>query len=319
MNVSSIKEICKKHYLLLSLTLVAVILLLWAGATKVWQPVLSTPIASIEPKDSSVRVAASSKLEAYLEELKPKHNYRAAREEVMAMDFSKPYQKPKMHTKPLGSQRKDSAELKAIEHPKVDNKSAVKPKELLSKSHTKTGKAVQDKSKNMPLIEDGFHTLKAETDTQETASANHHFVKAVIEGNQKLQAGAALRLRLKEEANWKGQTFARNTILHGTIGGSSNGRIKIRIVRIGEIPVSLSVFDQDLQEGLIYAVTEPVNDALKESSRDALNEVFYSLPYGGVAGGIARLGRSLFSKTSSRTKANIYLADGYELFVAPTQ
>lgn len=321
MNKQSIIRLFKKHYLLASLTVVGLLLLGWLGITMGLRPALSTPIASIEPKDSLTTLAVSSKLESYLEELKPKPGYKAAREEVMAMDFSTPYHsKPKINTKYTQAERKDSAGIEPKNSSSTNSKNQAAPEISSSVKRIAVSKKMAAKPIGVLKPGDGFYTLKAKKDSQQTPSASsHRFVRAVIEGDQKLQIGAALRLRLKEDASWKGQAFPKNTILYGTIGSGSNGRLKIHIARVRETSLSLSVFDHDLQEGLVYRMNEPVNEALKESSRDVLNEVFYSLPYGGVAGGIARLGRNLFGKMGTGKKGEVYLADGYEIFIAPIQ
>ncbi|MDO1449840.1 conjugative transposon protein TraM [Rhodocytophaga aerolata] len=373
MKKEQVLNILKKHYLLLGLTLLAILLLIGLGIKSAFGPRLSTPIASIAPADTLLSAQVSSTLERYLEELKPKPIYQAAKEEIMAMDFSKPYR-----PKPIDSIRQvDSIQLvDRVKSVKADRKDLVTVAATRQETSSSSRPATRTtafviKGKDTNKIKDpltgtlpagdGFYTLKRAGATKEgatmggattrqantlqadtrqastlqadatTANARlgdatsvpatsvpatpSKLVRAVIEGDHSLSIGAPLRLRLTGQALWSGEVFPANTLCYGRLTGGSNGRVTIHITRMGNTPLSLSVFDQDLKEGIRYGLQQPESEALTETSHQALNEVFSSLPYGGVAGGLARLGRNLFGKIGKGKQGRIHLADGYQVWV----
>jgi hypothetical protein len=373
MKKEQVLKILKKHYLLVGLTLLAILLLIGLGILRAVGPHLSTPIASIAPRDTLLSAQVASTLELYLEELKPKPVYQAAKEEIMAMDFSKPYryaavdsirqeQTKQEHSAQLNSKQVDRVKsVKAARKDSIalptrrqEKSSAGRP---AARTTTFVKKEGRDTKKNehmlprTPPAEDGFYTLKRAEDALEEAAmekaiadqstaqqvstrltdagltdarlgdsrpaeaTSAKLVKALIEGDHTLSIGAPLRLRLTGQAQWSGEVFPANTLCYGRLIDGSNGRIHIAIHAMGDTPLSLAVFDQDLKEGIRYQLPQPVSEALKETSNQALNEVFSSLPYGGVAGGIARLGRNLFGKIGKGKQGRIHLADGYQVWV----
>jgi hypothetical protein len=117
-----------------------------------------------------------------------------------------------------------------------------------------------------------------------------------------------------EESAFGGSIYPKNTILYGRIKGGISGRLRISISQIKDSKVNLSVYDGDYTEGIAYQMRERVEEVAKESRDEALNEVLSSLPYGGVAGGLAQLGRNVARK--AKQPNTIYLSDGYEVFIA---
>ena len=170
-------------------------------------------------------------------------------------------------------------------------------------------------------LENGFYTIKADIansqGTDSLSGTKINFFNAVVNGDQKLIGNAILSLRLTEAATVNGHTFPRNTLVYGRASGGMGGRIKVRVTRIQTVPVVLAVFDNDYQEGIAYLSNEPVSTALADTRDGAVDEVLNAIPYGGVASGLADLGKSIVRK--SRKAKPVFLADGYPVFIALEQ
>jgi hypothetical protein len=126
----------------------------------------------------------------------------------------------------------------------------------------------------------------------------------------------AVRIRLEEALLVNGSSFPENTILTGRVSGQNNGRLKINISQIEGVRVNLQVHDGDYTEGIAYQTKEVVSELASEAGSEAVDEILSSLPYGGVAGGLVKLGKSATRKTRRNTP--IYLADGYRVFLTAT-
>jgi hypothetical protein len=277
----------------------------------------TTPIASISPKDSVKTSLLPGKLESYkkelIEEEKEAYKRKIALDEIVSMDFSHETKVNRTQkwadTLQLHTPYENSREKQLIKKTILPASAIKKP--ILLKS-SKTNWATEQTKAG-----DGFYTIRPGIQVDEfqgQPSDNNTFVKALIHGNQKVKGGGTVCLRLMEEASFYNHTYPKNTIFYGRIKGGSGGRVQISISQVKERRVELSVYDRDYREGIAYQMKEMTGEIARESREDALNEVLSSLPYGGVAGGLAQLGRNIGRK--AKQTGNIYLADGYEIFIA---
>jgi hypothetical protein len=308
----------KKHYILVLAGLLSFLLLITFGVYRVLHSRRTTPIAWISPKDSLETAILPPKLEMYRKELmeqeKQAYQRKAALEEIISMDFS---QRAKAAQGQKPKQKVESAQppeniLKTKELSGADLPETVsRNRPARSQSHRKQSPAGAKKAA------DGFYTIKAGNQAERAGAEKadeHIFVKALIHGDQKIKGGGTVCLRLLEQATFGGSVYPKNTILYGRINGGMNGRVQIAISQVKASKVHLSVYDQDYREGIAYQKREAVSEISRESRDDALEEVFSSLPYGGVAGGLAGLGRNVMRRTKQVN--TIYLSDGYEVFIA---
>jgi hypothetical protein len=316
MEKSTLWKRLKKHYILFSAGALALLLMIFLGVYQVMHSYRATPIAHIDPADSVKTTILPGKLERYKKEIieqeKEAYRRKIALDEIVSMDFSqeiKVAHNQKLHDK------KRQAELLEDTVEKREITRANLPIALLNKKHTqhKANKSFFREKK----ADHGFYTIKSDNKDdhlKEEKVSGNTFVKALIHGNQKVRWGDAVCLRLLEEVTLKGYSFPKNTILYGRVKGAVSGRVLMTISGLKDLRVNFTVYDGDYNEGIAYRMKEAASEIVKESRDDALNEVLSSLPYGGVAGGIAGLGRNVMRRTS-RT-ATIYLSDGYQVFIA---
>lgn len=311
----------KKHYILFLLAIAFVILLIGLGVYGVIQSNGVTPIASIFPEDSLKTSLQPGKLERYKKELiegeKQAYKRKIALEEIVSMDFSQ-------HIK--GTHNQKSTDTSTLNKPLVSTFREIKERDLPKATYSgKVTLLKKARSKRMlSSIEkrqspDGFYIIKADTHepgSKEKASSTT-FAKAVIHGNQKVKGSGTVCLRLLEEAAFGGHSYPKNSILYGRVRGVISGRVQITISQVKGAKLNLSVYDGDYSEGIACKMNEVVDQVARESRDDVLNEALSSLPYGGVAGGIAQLGRSVIRRT--KRPPTIYLADGYRIFLANTK
>jgi hypothetical protein len=280
-----------------------------------------TPIAWIEPKDTLTVAEKASRLEAYTRELEQTRNGTGKpgrKDEPVALNFSqvlpgkaeaaKAVQPAKNDSLPeqkqaVASKKQPAPVRTAAKKQKSRPKAPKEAKEVAAPPATATGS-------------DGFYTIKANDPALPPATASPaSFYRAVIHGDQKVRNNTTLRLRLLEPVTVNGTTIPRNTLLQGRVGGGGNGRINITISSIGSTPVTFAVLDNDYRKGIAYQMREPVQEAVREGQEGALEEVFNSLPYGGIAGGFTRMGRNI--ARNFRSRQAYFLADGYPVFITP--
>jgi hypothetical protein len=316
-------DILKKHWLLLTMSGVALILLgLFAWKSSFTRQLL-TPIARIEAKDTLTVEEASSRLDAYLaEEKRLKAEKYARPEEPIAVNFSGALhqgdaQKKRADMapeKPGPAQRETSGlERKGYlrEIGKADFK---KPAGQRMKKQTKAAEPAERAEPKESVDKGHFYTIKAPQSSQSDSASPASFCQAVIHGDQKVKNNSTVRLRLKETLFFQGIELPKNTVLSGRINASGNGRIGISITSLGSIPVSLAVHDADYQKGIAYLTREPVEEAVREGKHEAVNEMLGSIPYGSIASGLARLGKNVTQKF--RRQQSFFLVDGYPVLIA---
>ncbi len=310
----------KKHYILFMVGSLAFILTIFLGLYKVIHSHRATPIAHIDPADSVKTTSLPGKLERYKKELieqeKEAYKRKIALDEIISMDFSQEM-KIAQHQKSKDTSRSikplentfEKEKIKEAELPKVSSG------KISIQNKVKTKQPSAEKQKALS----SFYTIKADTHELESGEkvSSATFAKAIIHGNQKVRGGGIVCLRLLEEAFFGSHTYPKNTILYGRVRGGMSGRVQITVLQPKDSKVNLSVYDQDYSEGIAYQMRETVNEIARESRDDALNEALSSLPYGGVAGGIAQLGKNVMKRT--KRPPTIYLADGYQIFIANTK
>lgn len=307
----------RKHWLPLSVGVLGLVLLLVLAAGSIRRYQATTPIARIDPEDSVHTDQPPSRLARYkkeMEKIKREHILRQRSvETIIAMDFGS-----------LGEGGEGSegvaepAPEEAVEIPDKSQEESRRERPI-RKAPAASGKRqgrVPVKPQQREAEEGGnpFYTVKAESPESVVPEEQRGLYRAVIHGDQQLQPDAPVSLRLLEEVRVEGHVFPRNTLLYGRLNGTSRGRLKVRISSIGPVPVRMQVYDQDYQEGIVYRQAEAVPSAITESRDDALEQLLYSVPYGGVASGLAGLGRNLLRK--GREGKPVFLADGYPLFIA---
>lgn len=308
---------------------------------------MATPIAFITPEDSITAPDPPSRLDSYkreIEEIKKETaRRRLAMDRIIGMDFGKlgqsdeagnrattlfePNRERNLPREEAGKGIEENNNRDNRENQKGQVHFAQKKGEAASKYGKQ--KAQNEPSRKPPqspsaVRVDGpskdtnFFVVRSQKENNQVedsaADADPRFLKAVVNGNQKLTGNATITLRIIEAFTVNGKKFPPNTLVYGRVSGGVGGRLKVKISRVFSIPVQMVVFDQDFMQGIAYEYNEPVGDAVAESGNDALDEILYSIPYGGVASGIADLGRNITRK--SRKIKPVFLADGYPLYVA---
>lgn len=311
----------RKHYFISLIGFFGLLLLGIGGYVSVKRYSFSTPIARIEPKDSLESATINkSKLDAYKKEIeqeeKQAYQRKMAMDEIIAMDFSQKANK-RITNRETSYKKKQSQQMAQNTDSLPENKQA------LRNTHNIPEPVRRKKSpalKRLPgnLLPDGFYTIKAREKEVNTVNqfSSQPYCKALIFGNQKLQVNGAVRIRLEESLLVNGLSFPENTILTGRVNGQNNGRLKINISQINGEKVNLQVHDHDYTQGIAYKTKEVVNEVASEAGSEAMDEILSFLPYGGIAGGLAKLGKSATRKTRKNT--TIYLADGYRVFLTAT-
>ena len=284
---------------------------------------LNTPIPRIEPQDSLNVKAGSSRLENYrreMEEIQEQHvRKQLAMEKIIAMDFGA--------TRVEGKEREVPEEILKEERKKKVHKQKAGPERGRDKPKVPSQKKNNGVPVTAPIEEviekedtviNPFYTIKADApfngeNSQEDTGLDTFF-KAIVDGDQKLLNNSTVRLRLLEEVRIGEYVFPRNTLINGRLSSGGEGRIKIRISSIRNQPVKMRVYDQDFQEGVAYTMEEPLPASLEESRDQALDQLLFSVPYGGVFSGVAEAGRRMLQK--NRRSKPLYLADGYPLYIS---
>lgn len=295
----------KKHWMLLALGCLALVLLGAIAAKDFLKVRLATPIAYINPEGAVKVFDPASKLENYKNGMGENTRHRRAMDKIIAMDFGQSF--PVNETAKKTNQ---NLEKKAVIVP-VPKANAPRPRRKL-----RAGKEI--KENKVAARENSFYTIKASHEYNYGADSlsgiQNNFFNAVINGDQKLTANATIKLRLTEAATINGHTFSDNTLVYGRVSGGMGGRIKVRITRIQSVPVSMAVFDNDFQEGIAYMSDEPVSTAITATKYDAVDEILNAIPYGGAVSGLTDLGKNIARR--SRKSRPVFLADGYPVFIA---
>lgn len=218
----------RKHYILLLVGSLFLLLLIFLGVYRVMHSYRATPIAHISPGDSLQTTTLPGKLERYKKELieqeKEAYKRKVALDEIVSMDFSQNmkndnFPKPKESGQPANG--REGLQEKETTTPAIGS----------LQQHTSAAKPVQKKNKlvkdavEVKKAEDGFYTIKPDS----SKAATYSFIKALIHGNQKVKPGGTVCLRLLESVSFGNHTYPKNTILYGRIRGGMSGRVQITI------------------------------------------------------------------------------------------
>lgn len=334
-KTSALKARLLKHWLPLSLGVLGLLLLGLLAAGSLLRSPAATPIARIEPEPRDQLPETPSRLERYRQEMEALQRQQARRkrslETIVSLDFGQMgVEEPPLEAEgvsPSGAapdsgatrppvspgemsaarRREGAAPEKPLPGPTKERSRPLSPASQVGVSPTKASP-----TKASPT--DPFYTVRAAEPSQQ-GPGQAGVYRVVVHGDQELAPNGTLTLRLLEELSLGPHRFPQHTLLYGKLSGSSGGRLKIRILSIGTVPLRLRVLDQDYEEGIQYMQREALPEALAESGDGALDQMLYTLPYGGVASGLAGLGRKLIRQR--RKEQPIFLADGYPLFVTP--
>ncbi|EMR00710.1 conjugative transposon protein TraM [Cesiribacter andamanensis] len=315
-------EWMRRHWLPLSAGLMGLLLLgaMALGSIRRFQA--TTPIASIAPDQPASGQSPPSRLDRYRKELEDINRQHARRqrslETIISMDFGS-MSTGDTPTEAAGNSLPPEPAEQAEANSRALPDSAVQAARHDSPSLPQQARRPRQQQPAslapVPGPADPFQTVRAKAQEEDISQQKGGFYSVLVHGDQKLLPNATLCLRLQEEIAIGEHRFPRHTLLYGRLSLAGGGRLKVRIASIGSLPLRLRVYDQDFQEGIAYLQEEPLPSALAESRDDALDQMLFSLPYGGVASGLAGLGRNLLRK--SRRGKSLFLADGYPLFVAP--
>lgn len=131
-----------------------------------------------------------------------------------------------------------------------------------------------------------------------------------VDGNQVVQAGYRLRMRLTEDAVINGLAIPRNTSVFGFISFQVN-RAMIEIKNIEHHPVKLKAFDlQDGSEGIYVE-----NSIRSDASREVINDIIQDINVAGVpqVGGI----KKVFQRNNRNIKVTV--TNNYKLILKSAQ
>ena len=166
-------------------------------------------------------------------------------------------------------------------------------------------------------LQAGFYGLD-----QEDAASAESGLTAVIEHTQQLVSGNTVQLRLTRALSVGSAQIAANTFIYGT-ASLSGERLKIKIssIRSGDLilPVSLSVYDLDGNEGIFIPGTLPRTVAKQQLSSQVQG---YDLDAGGFSVGAQaasagiQMGKMLLSRKTRLPQ--ITLREGYKVLLCDT-
>ncbi|MDB5158710.1 MAG: traM [Mucilaginibacter sp.] len=160
--------------------------------------------------------------------------------------------------------------------------------------------------------------VKAPIKTETTENA-FKAIPAIIDGNQKVLQGGAVRLKLNDSLTIKGQLIPKGTPIFGT-ANITNQRLLLEIknIRLGEaiIPVNLTVYSEDSMPGIPAPEAELAGAAGNGADNAVSSMQFLSMDQNlatqAAAGGI-QAAKGLFSKKVRRIK--VHLKNGYPVLL----
>lgn len=161
-------------------------------------------------------------------------------------------------------------------------------------------------------------TVKAPVKPENTENA-FKAIPAIIDGNQKVLQGGAVRLKLNDTLTIKGQVIPKGTPLFGT-ANITNQRLLLEIknIRLGDaiIPVNLTVYSEDSMPGIPAPEAELAGAAGTGADNAVSSMQFLSMDQNlatqAAAGGI-QAAKGLFSKKVRRVK--VHLKNGYPILL----
>lgn len=182
---------------------------------------------------------------------------------------------------------------------------------------------MQQLSKMLAQIQAIQHPELVKKDTAKITENPFKAISALIDGNQKVMQGGAVRLKLNDSLTVKGQAIPKGTPVFG-MANITNQRLLVEIknIRLGNaiIPVSLVVYAEDGMPGvpapeaeLAGAAGTGADNAMQSMQLLSMDQ---SLATQAAAGGI-EAAKSLFSKKVHKIK--VHLKGGYPVLLRNTQ
>jgi hypothetical protein len=180
---------------------------------------------------------------------------------------------------------------------------------------------MQQLSTMLQKIEEIQHPELVKPDTKPAVTADNPFkaIPAMIDGNQKVLQGGAVKLKLGDSITIKGQVIPKGTLVFGT-ASITNQRLLLEIknIRLGQaiIPVNLTVYAEDGMPGIPAPEAELAGAAGTGADNAVENMQLLSMDQGiatqAAAGGI-EAAKGLFSKKVRRIK--VHLRNGYPILL----
>lgn len=153
----------------------------------------------------------------------------------------------------------------------------------------------------------------------ETGESAFKAIPAIIDGNQKVLQGGAVRLKLNDTLTIKGQVIPKGTPIFGT-ANITNQRLLLEIknIRLGDaiIPVNLTVYSEDSMPGIPAPEAELAGAAGNGAGNTLSGMQFLSMDQSlatqAVSGGI-EAAKGLLNKKAKRIK--VHLKNNYPVLL----
>lgn len=186
-------------------------------------------------------------------------------------------------------------------------------------NNTASDPQMQQLSKMLAQIQAIQHPETVKKDSVKVADNVFRAVPAIIDGNQKILQGSAVRLKLSDSIRVKDLVIPKGTLAFG-VATITNQRLLVEIKNIrldnNIIPVGLMVYDKDGMPG-VPAPEAELGSAAGEGANDAVENMQLlsmdaSLGAQAAAGGISAA-KNLFSKKVRKIK--VHLKNGYPVLL----
>jgi hypothetical protein len=184
---------------------------------------------------------------------------------------------------------------------------------------------------------DGFNTVVVSPKNTPESTSNKeytppkHYFKAAIYGNQTVQSGSQVRIRLLESLAIEGQTIPANSLCTGIVVLGSN-RVAIALTSVQvhgqQIGIKSMVFDKDLLPGIAFTNESEIQQNIRQQRNSGIdqasNNVINAMPsIGGVAGAALSTGVGVVNGISKSIRyggvqkniGEITLEEGYKVFI----
>ena len=277
--------------------------------------ITGAPSMLLPPMDSLASVEKLNKSDAYESALKEQEQTTNDHPKNASLKFNQVIvgRKESGEAKPLANNTENSNPVSGI---LSSEKKASYPKPKSSAGNRgqldflNTENETQEEPNGKPTF-NAFIRQNSKHNDEKGDVAGNRLIPLLIDGDQKIFAGDAVRLRLAESVKIRGENISRNTILTG-VANFSNDRLHISINRIktGDefLNVNFAVYDSDNLKGIKMAGgknTEMIRGAGEEVVDEAISQA--------TSGLLSRLTRSAFNNSGKQLSAQ--LAEGYKVFM----
>lgn len=144
------------------------------------------------------------------------------------------------------------------------------------------------------------------------ATTEQQYTLSYIYGDQELEPGSFIKLRLGEPIEIQGNIIPKGTVFTGKISMSAN-TVRISVNRIERYPVSYEVYDSDYSRGIVInrPKSPDVENAISNSAYHSAGRSIVDLPYEVLQD----VTRSIIEQKRKRQRI-IKLNDGYPVYLA---